>query len=87
MELYSIIQSFFGPVPLHTSSSDEALKPRATDAEMRAQIESDLTDAMNALPVSTDKFGKATKGAARTFDKVLSQYGRAADMAKLIIFW
>ena len=35
--------------------------------EMKTQIESDLTDAMNVLPVSTDKFGngshslKATK--------------------------
>ena len=50
---------------------------------MRAQIESDLTDAMNALPVSTDNFEKATKRrSSRTFDKVLSQYKAMAESCR-----
>jgi len=86
---YVQLYNLFGPVPLHTSGLDEAVKARATDAEMRTQIETDLTDAMNALPVSTNEFGRATKGSAQglltKYYLNTRQWQKAASMAKTII--
>jgi len=86
---YVQLYSLFGTVPLHTSGTDEALKARSTDAEMRTQIESDLTDAMNNLPVSTNEFGRATKGAAQglltKYYLNTKQWQKASSMAKTII--
>ncbi|MEM7162518.1 MAG: RagB/SusD family nutrient uptake outer membrane protein [Bacteroidota bacterium] len=60
----------FGGVPLVTTSlsPSEYQQPRATEAEIWAQIESDLQSARNALPrkseLSLGELGRATWGAA-----------------------
>lgn len=56
---------FFGPVPLITSSTEDTLnKPKATEDEIKNQIENDLLDAVEVLPVVQEDFGRVTKGAA-----------------------
>ena len=86
---YSELYNLFGPVPLYTSSTDDPLQPRATDAEVRAFIEQELHAAINGLPVEPAAFGKASKGAAMG---VLSKYylnthqwQKAADLTQEII--
>ena len=85
---YSQLYNLYGPVPIHTSGSDDALKPRASDSEIIAQIENDLLESINGLPETTD-FGKGTKGAAMGILTKhylnTKQWQKALDMAKNII--
>ena len=60
---YAYLYSWFGAVPLVTPDS-ELLLPRSTDAETRAQIEGDLTAAIEELNTTAPLYGRATKGAA-----------------------
>ncbi|MEZ5044523.1 MAG: RagB/SusD family nutrient uptake outer membrane protein [Saprospiraceae bacterium] len=58
------IYDFFGTGPLFTSSVfDELEKSRASDAEWIGQIETDMTEAMNALPPKP-AYGRASSGSA-----------------------
>lgn len=85
---YSELYRLYGSFPIYTSTTDEPVKARATDAESMAQIEADLTDAISNLPATSD-FGRATKGAAMA---VLTkhylntkQWQKAADMSNSVI--
>lgn len=62
MELYS----YFGPVPLRTSPTQEAELSRATDEEMKTFIETEFLAAIQDLPDpgQEELYGKANKGAA-----------------------
>ncbi|MFY0654583.1 MAG: RagB/SusD family nutrient uptake outer membrane protein [Cyclobacteriaceae bacterium] len=61
---YYFLVTRFGGVPLYNTVSTEGL-PRSTEAEIYAQIISDLTDASSTLLDHTsEEFGRATKGAA-----------------------
>lgn len=57
------------PMPLTTLTLEEANSIAQTpQADIYAQVESDLTDAISVLPVSyeSDQYGRITKGAAQT---------------------
>ena len=66
---YFELVKMFGGVPLFTdkrlSVSDSKKFQRATKAQVYAQIETDLTAAIAALPVSNSQQGRATKYAAQ----------------------
>lgn len=66
---YFELVKFFGGVPLFTetrlSSSDSGTLKRATAAEVYAQIEIDLNNAIEALPTSQVQNGRVTKSAAQ----------------------
>ncbi len=58
------IYDFFGPGPLILSPNFEDFEnPRASEAEWIGQIEQDLTEAMNTLPVDAE-YGRGSSGAA-----------------------
>ncbi|WP_417443149.1 RagB/SusD family nutrient uptake outer membrane protein [Joostella sp.] len=61
---YSELYNLFGTVPLYKSSSDPVLIPRASEKELKEFIESELIAASEKLPIKSDAYGKATKGAA-----------------------
>ncbi|WEK37446.1 MAG: RagB/SusD family nutrient uptake outer membrane protein [Candidatus Pseudobacter hemicellulosilyticus] len=63
---YEMLYKWFGPVPLRISTQQPSDLARATDAEMRNQIEADLIAAIADLPDpgKEEAFGRANKGAA-----------------------
>jgi len=85
---YYMLYKSFGPTPLVTSP-DELIQPRATDKDMKAFIEKELTAAATDLPWTTDAFGRATKGAAlgvlTKFYLNTKQWSKTANTAKQII--
>lgn len=63
--IYYQLYNFFGPTPIITSSQPEEDKvARATEQEMMARIESDLTEAIADLDRDQDDWGRITKGGA-----------------------
>ena len=88
---YYKLYFFFGPVPLRQSTRDELEMPRATDAEMRAFIESELAAVVNDLPNpgTEPAYGRAHKAAALGFSMKYflqtKQWQKAADRAKEIM--
>ena len=62
--LYFTLYDWFGPVPLRTSTLDEVHLGKASDEELRNQIEKDLIEAAEVLPIEAPEYGRATKGAA-----------------------
>lgn len=82
---YNLVR-FFGEVPLHdkeVASPEEATKPKAPVAEIFRLIESDLTEAINILPVvkAFPQSGKATKGAAQALLASVYMYQKQFDKA------
>ncbi|PZX55867.1 putative outer membrane starch-binding protein [Algoriphagus ratkowskyi] len=67
---YFELARYFGSVPLHltpVAKRDEAALPLSTEAEIYAQIEKDLIEAVSLLPKKAVQTpGRATEGAART---------------------
>jgi hypothetical protein len=66
---YYYLAASFGGVPLElTSGANNGLRPRSTQDEVFAQVESDLKTAVNLLPWKEDydpsELGRASKGAA-----------------------
>ncbi|NJB84284.1 hypothetical protein GGR26_000029 [Lewinella marina] len=86
---YAELYNLYGPVPVYTSSTDAPLQPRASDAEMRALIETELQLAIEGLPAEPLAYGKATRGAAMgiltKFYLNTRQWQKAADMAQRVI--
>jgi len=71
-QTYAILYNYFGTAPIFTTTlTTELVRPRASDAEMRSRIETDLTEAITDLPVVALQYGRLTKGAALGF---LSKY-------------
>ncbi|MEM6633427.1 MAG: RagB/SusD family nutrient uptake outer membrane protein [Bacteroidota bacterium] len=63
---YADLYNWMGPVPLRTSTEQEDALPRASDEEMLAFIESELTASVSDLPNPGEEsqYGRATKGSA-----------------------
>jgi len=88
---YAILYSWYGPVPLRTSSITTKDQARATDEEMRAFIEKELTECVADLPDPGKEvaYGRANKGAAyAALAKFLlntKQWQKAADVSQSVI--
>jgi len=87
---YWRLYNFFGPTPIITSSQPAEDKvARATDQEMMARIETDLTEAIADLPVVQDDWGRITKGGAMAilckYYLNTKQWDNAASMAQQIM--
>lgn len=83
------IYDFFGPGALILSSTLKELEnPRASEEEWIAQVEKDMTEAMNALPPNPE-YGRASSGAAAAilckFYLNLKRWGDAVTMADRVI--
>ena len=87
---YAQLYSWFGPVPLRTSGSQETNLARASDEEMRAFIAEELTEILPDLPAPGQEvaFGRATRGAAlgvlAKFYLNSKQWQPAADAAQAV---
>lgn len=96
---YFMLVNYYGGIPLFTKvinpgNSEDVTIPRSTAAEVYAQIEKDLTEAIPDLPskqttVAEGMVGRVTKGAAETllaktylFEK---KYTEAAEAAQTVI--
>ena len=83
----------YGDLPLvvSTAKAAEQAAVRVAKSKVYDQIVSDLTDAVNGLPVSYDiqNIGRATKGAAQTLlakvDLYLGKYPEAATLSDQVI--
>lgn len=88
---YELLYKWFGPVPLRTTSTSEPALARATDAEMRAFISSELQAAIPDLPNpgSEEAFARANKGAAWAMLAKhylnTKQWDKAAEAAKAVM--
>ena len=93
--MYSNLVQFFGNIPLvvhEIKTEEEAYSyPQVPSQDVYNQIETDIKDAIQVLPTSysTDKVGKATKGAAQSLlGKVLvtnKQFTEAIPVLKEVI--
>lgn len=67
-QAYANLYNYYGTAPIFTTTlTTELERPRATDAEMRSRIETDLTEAIADLPAVASQYGRLTKGAALGF--------------------
>ncbi|MBZ4191943.1 RagB/SusD family nutrient uptake outer membrane protein [Niabella beijingensis] len=88
---YYKLYFFFGPVPLRTETTKELQLKRATDDEMKAFIESELSAVAAALPDPGGKlaYGRAHRAAALgflcKFYLNTKQWQKCADIADQII--
>lgn len=82
--LWHIVETWGGVVlstdPI-TSPSTEA--HRSTEADFYKQIEEDLAYAVDNLPVTTNEYGRVTKGAAQAFSARVYLYDKQYDKALL----
>lgn len=85
---YSELYNLFGAVPLYTSPADDPLLPRASEEDVRAFIEQELSAAVSGLPVQAPA-GRASQGAAMAvlckYYLNTKQWQNAADLAQQII--
>jgi len=86
---YNLLYNWFGPVPLVTAETEEYYLPKATQDEIQAFIEADLSYAAEHLSAHQPDFGRATKGAAlgllTKFYLNTKQWKKSADMAYQIM--
>jgi hypothetical protein len=63
---FEMLYKYFGPVPLRTSTQMPGQLARATDEEMRAFIETEITEAISDLPNpgQEEAYGRVNKGMA-----------------------
>ncbi|MEH6304379.1 RagB/SusD family nutrient uptake outer membrane protein [Olivibacter sp. CPCC 100613] len=88
---YVHLYSWFGPVPLRTSSNDPLSLPKAEDSSLRQFIEEELLAVATVLPPpgSERNYGRPNKGAAMAllckFYLNTKQWQKAADEAQAVI--
>lgn len=88
---YDLLYKWFGPVPLRTSINAEATLARATDEQMKAFIEAELTAAITDLPDpgKEEAFARANKGMAASvlakFYLNTKQWQKAADACRQVM--
>jgi hypothetical protein len=88
---YFKLYSLFGALPLRTSTTQDLAMARASDAEMKAFIESELLAVLPDLPETGKEvaYGRAHNNAARGFLAKFymntKQWQKAADMTQTII--
>lgn len=87
--LYFWMTGYFGEIPLITSTEDDLYPTKASIADIRNFIETELTEAVSLLPVKSSEYGRASKGAALgiLMSHYLNtrQWQNAADAANQII--
>jgi hypothetical protein len=89
--MYIRLYSWFGPVPLRTSTKQNLEIKRPTKKKMKQFIESELLAVIPELPAPGEEvaYGRANKGAARAFLTKFylntKQWQKAADMAKKVM--
>jgi hypothetical protein len=90
-QAYALLYSFFGTVPLRTPANQTGDLARATDDELKAFIEADITQSIADLPDpgKEEAFGRLNKGNANgilaKFYLNTKQWQKAADAAKAVI--
>lgn len=87
---YDFLYKWFGPTPIHNSSTPEELNlPRSTEEEMLTFIEQDYLEAAADLPQEQELYGMATKGSAlgllTKFYLNTKQWQKAAETAKEVM--
>lgn len=88
---YITLYGWYGPVPLRTSSKQDADLAKVTDEEMKAFIETEMNDCVTDLPDpgKEEALGRATKGAAlgllTKFLLNTKQWQKAANAAERVI--
>lgn len=89
--MYNYLYSWYGPVPLRTSTTDPTDLARCTDEEMTSFIESELTEIASILPFpgSEQNYGRPTRGGALAllckFYLNQKKWQKAADAAKQVM--
>lgn len=86
---YFLLTETFGDVPLVTERTTEpnVSYTRTPEAQVYTQMVKDLTEAIDALPVTTSDFGRVTKGFAQHLlakvylTRGYKSYGTAADFS------
>ncbi|RYF62594.1 MAG: RagB/SusD family nutrient uptake outer membrane protein [Cytophagaceae bacterium] len=90
-QAYAILYNFFGPVPLRTSTTQLGDLARATDADLKTFIETEITQSVADLPDpgKEEAFGRFNKGVANgilaKFYLSTKQWQKAADAAKAVM--
>ncbi|WP_198175242.1 RagB/SusD family nutrient uptake outer membrane protein [Spirosoma telluris] len=90
-QAYALLYGFFGTVPLRTPATQTGDLARATDAELKTFIETEITQSLADLPDpgKEEAFGRLNKGNANgilaKFYLNTKQWQKAADAAKAII--
>lgn len=87
---YVLIHSFWGTAPLFTTAKTTDFRlSRATESEIHNQIEKDLSEAIEVLPVEQSQYGRFTKGAVMgilcKYYLNTKQWQKCSDMALEII--
>ncbi len=88
---YTQLYNNFGAVPLRTSSTEDVKLSRATDAEIRTFIATELNASVADLPApgQEEAFGRATKGSALAalskFLLNIKEWQKAADASNQLI--
>ena len=88
---YYRMYTWFGPVPLRTSTEQELEIPRASEEELLAFIEREFQEIISDLPEvnQVEEYGRAHKSVARSYLTLFylntKQWQQAADMAQTII--
>ncbi|MHA7110062.1 RagB/SusD family nutrient uptake outer membrane protein [Sunxiuqinia elliptica] len=86
---YVVLYDLFGPVPLRTSTLDNPELAKATDDEMKMQIEKDMLQAIQSLPDEPVEYGRASKGAAMgilcKFYLNTKQWQKVVELSQAII--
>ncbi|MDR8392414.1 RagB/SusD family nutrient uptake outer membrane protein [Aliifodinibius sp. S!AR15-10] len=88
---YYRLYTWFGPVPLRTSTEGELEIPRAPESELLSFIETEFQEAIPDLPEvnQVEEYGRAHKSAARGYLTLFylntKQWQDASDMAQTII--
>jgi hypothetical protein len=87
---YYFLYKWFGPTPLIISSTITDFNiPRSSDADMKAFIEKEFSEAIPILPASQAQYGRATKGGAMgllcKFYLNTKQWQKCTDIAKQIL--
>ncbi|GAB3956168.1 hypothetical protein GCM10028805_45180 [Spirosoma harenae] len=90
-QAYAALYTFFGTVPLRTSTTQPGELARATDDELKTFIETELIQAIPDLPDpgKEEAFGRLNKGNANgilaKFFLNTKQWQKAADAAKAVM--
>ncbi|QHV96892.1 RagB/SusD family nutrient uptake outer membrane protein [Spirosoma endbachense] len=90
-QAYALLYSFFGTVPLRTPANQTGDLARSTDDELKAFIETDITQSIADLPDpgKEEAYGRLNKGNANgilaKFYLNTKQWQKAADAAKAVI--
>jgi hypothetical protein len=88
---YYRLYTWFGPIPLRTSTEQELEIPRASEEELLTFIETELMEIIPDLPGvdQVEEYGRAHKSVARSYLTLFylntKQWQKAADMAQIII--